>query len=273
MAAAARGRGRGRGGFGVPKPGKSGEKSEQQADISTEKSSNEFDLTKVLNDLGENTLDTQVKEISHHISQSSSSTKLKDVVDHLIQRTIKKSDFAPLAAKVANKLCSDESFGIAFRGDLLKSTQEQYKKRESIRANSTSEWIGLACFICELFRHLRTGEAPLRPLAAAVHQTLSELLSSEGQNGNNDEELEGDEIDCFYENFKGVGFLLETVNQEKAEELLGMMRDTILSDNSSAKTRCLLLEMLEFHARQGKISSKVEDYFSDKLAEIMANEL
>lgn len=213
MAAAARGRGRGRGGFGVPKPGKSGEKSEQQADISTEKLSNEFDLTKVLNDLGENTLDTQVKEISHHISQSSSSTKLKDVVDHLIQRTIKKSDFAPIAAKVANKLCSDESFGIAFRGDLLKSTQEQYKKRESIRVNSTSEWIGLACFICELFRHLRTGEAPLRPLAAAVHQTLSELLSSEGQNGNSDEELEGDEIDCFYENFKGVGFLLETVNQ------------------------------------------------------------
>lgn len=52
-----------------------------------------------------------------------------------------------------------------------------------------------------------------------------------------------------------------------------MMRDTILSDNSSAKTRCLLLEMLEFHARQGKISSKVEGYFSDKLAEIMANEL
>lgn len=65
----------------------------------------------------------------------------------------------------------------------------------------------------------------------------------------------------------------DSSGQEKAEELLGMMRDTILSDNSSAKTRCLLLEMLEFHARQGKISSKVEDYFSDKLAEIMANEL
>lgn len=66
--------------------------------------------------------------------------------------------------------------------------------------------------------------------------------------------------------------LLLFFGQEKVEELLGRMRDTILADDSSAKTRCLLLELLELHAGHWAIPSKVEDYFSDKLADIMASE-
>ena len=51
-----------------------------------------------------------------------------------------------------------------------------------------------------------------------------------------------------------------------------MIRDAILADNTSAKTRCLLLELLEVHAGHWEITPKVERYYSDKLAEIMANE-
>lgn len=212
--AATRGRGIGRGrGFGIPKAGRPGESqtTDQKKSSSNEKLSDEFDLTKVLNDLKDETLPAQVEKILQYISESNSSTKIKEVVDHLTQRTIKNSEFARLAAKAANKLCLEESYGNAFRADLLKSTQEHYKKRESIREKSTSDWIGLVGLICELFNHLRTGEAPLKPLAGAVHQTLSELLR-EGQAGSKEEE-EVDEIDCFYEHFKTVGPLLESVNQ------------------------------------------------------------
>ncbi|KAL9985209.1 hypothetical protein ACROYT_G007583 [Oculina patagonica] len=211
---ATRGRGIGRGrGFGIPKAGRPGETqtAAQQNNSSIEKSSDEFDLGKVLNDLKEDTLSTQVEKISQYISDSNSSTRIKEVVDLLTQRTIKNSEFAPLAAKFANKLCVEESFGNAFRADLLKSTQENYKKRESIREKSTSDWIGLVGLICELFNHLRTGGAPLKPLAGAVHQTMSELLR-EGPAGSKGEE-EVDEVDCFYEHFKTVGQLLENVNQ------------------------------------------------------------
>lgn len=209
-----RGRGIGRGrGFGIPKAGRPGETqtTDQQKNSSIVKSSDEFDLGKVLNDLKEETLSTQVEKISKYISDSNSSTKITEVVDLLTQRTIRNSEFAPLAAKVANKLCMEESFGIAFRADLLKSTQENYKKREKIREKSTSDWIGLVGLICELFNHLRTGGAPLKPLAGAVHQTMSELLR-EGPAGSKEEE-EVDEVDCFYEHFKTVGQLLENVNQ------------------------------------------------------------
>lgn len=210
-----RGRGIGRGrGFGIPK-GKPGETqtTDPQKNSSNVKLSDGFDLVKVLNDLrDDDTWPAQVQKISQYITDSDSSTRIKELVDHLTQRTIKNSEFAPLAAKVANKLCSDESFGNAFRADLLKSTQEHYKKRQSIREKSLTEWIGLASLICELFNHLRsTGDVPLKPLAGAVHQTMSELLR-EGQAGG-EVELEMDEIDCFYEHFKTAGELLESVNQ------------------------------------------------------------
>ena len=50
------------------------------------------------------------------------------------------------------------------------------------------------------------------------------------------------------------------------------IRDTILADNTTAKTRCLLMELLELRTGQWKISSGVERYYCDMLADIMANQ-
>ena len=209
----ARGRGIGRGrGFGVPKtqtrPGETAD--EHKNGSSSDRATEEFDLEKLLSNLKEENVDEKVKKLTKYISSSDSSTKIKQVVDLLSQRTMEDSEFAPLAATVANKLCSEESCGNAFRGCLLKTTQENYQNRENIREKSKSEWIGLVGLICELFNRLRTGQAPLRPLAGAVYQTMSELLR-EGDTANQEEEE--DEIDCFYQHFKTVGKLLETTDQ------------------------------------------------------------
>lgn len=50
------------------------------------------------------------------------------------------------------------------------------------------------------------------------------------------------------------------------------IRDTILADSATPKTRCLLLELLELRACQWKINSDVVCFYSDTLADIMANE-
>ncbi len=60
--------------------------------------------------------------------------------------------------------------------------------------------------------------------------------------------------------------------QEKADELVGKMRDTILADNTTAKTRCLLMELLELRACQWNMNPDVERSYSDMLADIMARE-
>ena len=216
MAFVARGRGIGRGrGFGIPKAQtRPGEDSDGQKNTSSESAhaTEEFDLSKHLCDLRESNLDDKGEQLSKYISSSDSSTKIKQVVDLLCQRTMTDSDFAPLAAKVASKLCCEESCGSAFRSCLLKNTQENYKNRASIREKSLGKWFGLVGLICEFFNHLRTGEAPLKPLAGAAFQTMSELLREEDA-ANERQDVEEDEIDCFYQHFKTVGQLLESVDQ------------------------------------------------------------
>lgn len=217
---ATRGRGIGRGrGFGVPKTqSKPGETTYVQQNSSQSKTTQEIDLKRLLSDLKEESLDDKVDKLSSYICSSDSAgdhsaSKITQVVDSLIQRSMKDSEFSPLAAKVANKLCSDETNGNTFRSALLKATQENYKNRESIRRQSVSEWMGLVSLICELFSHLRTGGLPLKPLAGAVYQTLVELLRVEEAIVSQNKDEEEDEIDCFYLNFKTVGKLLKSVDQ------------------------------------------------------------
>ncbi|KAM7449718.1 hypothetical protein ABFA07_002387 [Porites harrisoni] len=276
---ATRGRGIGRGrGFGVPKTqSKPGETTYVQQNSSQSKSTQEIDLKRLLSDLKEESLDDKVDKLSSYICSSDSAgdhsaSKITQVVDSLIQRSMKDSEFSPLAAKVANKLCSDETNGNTFRSALLKATQENYKNRESIRRKSVSEWMGLVSLICELFNHLRTGGLPLKPLAGAVYQTLVELLRVEEAIVSQNKDEEEDEIDCFYLNFKTVGKLLKSVDQAKFDDLVGGIRDTILADNTTGKTRCLLLELLELYARDWNISTDLERYYCDMLADIMAKD-
>lgn len=217
---ATRGRGIGRGrGLGAPKTqSKPGGTTCVQQNSSESRSTQAIDLKILLSDLKEESLDDKVDKLSSYICSSDSAgdhstSKIKQVVDSLIQRSMKDSEFAPLAAKVANKLCSDETNGSTFRSALLKATQENYKNRESIRRNSVSEWMGLVSLICELFNHLRSGGLPLKPLAGAVYQTMVELLRVKEAIVSQNKDEEEDEIDCFYFRFKAVGKLLESVDQ------------------------------------------------------------
>ena len=54
------------------------------------------------------------------------------------------------------------------------------------------------------------------------------------------------------------------------DQLVGVIRDTILAEDTTAKTRCLLVELLELRLRHWTLSSDVESYYCDKLADIMA---
>ena len=57
------------------------------------------------------------------------------------------------------------------------------------------------------------------------------------------------------------------------DELVGKVRDTILGIGATAKTRCLLLELVELRTSQWNLNRDVERYYSDTLADIMAKEI
>ena len=55
------------------------------------------------------------------------------------------------------------------------------------------------------------------------------------------------------------------------DDLIKTVRDTIIMDeNSSPRTRCLLLEVLELYWNSWNLERDIEQYYSDTLADIMA---
>ena len=55
-------------------------------------------------------------------------------------------------------------------------------------------------------------------------------------------------------------------------ELLRDLRDTIVKHKTSARSRCLLLEMMELKSLNWAMSKDVEQYYADTLADLMAQE-
>ena len=210
----ARGRGRGRGITPHQPLRRPGETFEQKSETTVATSSNGKaeeksdlrveSLTKAIDELRFKSSDEAFAGVTRQAKEfATTDDKLKQIVDHLTQRCKADSEFAATAVAVGDRLCKLDEIGPKFRGYLLKAAQENYKNREVIKTKSVTEWLGVICFICEIFKVLRINEAPLKPLAGPLYVMLAELLKGEN----------AEEIDCFNMQFRDIGKLLESVSE------------------------------------------------------------
>ena len=57
------------------------------------------------------------------------------------------------------------------------------------------------------------------------------------------------------------------------DNLLRLIRDTIVKPKTSARTRCLLLEMMELKSLNWVMSKEIQEYYAEALADLMEQEL
>ena len=202
MAALARGRGRRTSGPSAPlrRPGEPPKGPKEEEGVS-------FDsLAKLIKDFSLKSSESLLEEVTaKFIAYCTSDTRLQDVAEHLCQKSLNDMEFAKPAAQIASKLCTLENTGVKFRSLFLKQSQDCYKNRDAIRKKSCEEWMGLVSFICQTFNAVRISDAPLKPLAGAAYQVLTELLTAEGRSD--------DEVDCFNQQFRAAGKLLQSVDK------------------------------------------------------------
>ena len=203
----ARGRGRGRGISSrqpLRRPGDSADGANSNGIDGKEVCDIAF-LTKAINKLRFEPSDEGFERVTKLAKEfGTSDEKLKQIVDHLSQKSKEDSDFVATGIGIAKRICREDDIGPKFRGFLLKSAQEDYNSREEIKKKALSRWIGVVCFISEIFKVLRVKEAPLKPLASPIYSMISELLR---------EEENEEEIDCFNLVFREIGGLLESVDK------------------------------------------------------------
>lgn len=147
-------------------------------------------------------------EVKNLVLKAKESTKTDEnfsqIIDILYQKVFEDNDFAETVAQLGNQLSSLEEIGGKFRSRLLKRAQEHYKNREKLCKDSLSEWTGLLSLLCEIFRILKISGEPLKPLTGPIYEMLGEILLNVD---------DGVKIECFYQNFKNVGKMLQTIDK------------------------------------------------------------
>lgn len=218
---AGRGRGRGRGAIVVEnRPGKAADgpsppkvQSEASKEPIAPSPVNKFNelcgefkgLKVTSNDALLSDLATKAKDLSksdeHYIK----------IIDILYQKVFQDNECAAKIAQLGNLLSSLDDVGGKFRSCLLKRAQEHYKNRDKLKKDSASEWTGLLCFLCEIFKVLRISGSPLKPLTGPIYKLLGEVL----------QKLDDSEhIDCFYVQLKNIGKMLSDLDKVNIKCLL-----------------------------------------------------
>ena len=158
---------------------------------------------------------TVVKDIMKRMDDSTESQIMKTVVPEiellkeetmealvkaLSEKALSDACFAVTAAKVIKKIWDNESLHSYVRNPLLKQIQGNYTNRNELR--KVNMFYGLCVYICELFKHLRVKDKPLRPIGDAVVSLLKELLENKDKPSDED-------LFCFYQELESVGEVIE----------------------------------------------------------------
>ncbi|XP_031573026.1 CBP80/20-dependent translation initiation factor-like [Actinia tenebrosa] len=204
-------------------------------------------------------------EVKDLVQKAKDSTKTDEnfsqIIEILYQNVFKDNETAEIAAQVGSQLSSLEGIGGKFRSCLLKRAQDHYKNRENLSKDSLSEWTGLLSLLCEIFRVLKISGQPFKPLAGPISEMMGEILLNVD---------DGVKIECFYQNFKNVGKMLQAIDKTKMEFLMCKIRDSIISEQSNPETRCMLIELLELHASNWILNQDVQRFYCDAMADILA---
>lgn len=155
---------------------------------------------------GQDDLNSLVQKAKESTKNDEDFTK---IIDILYQKVFEDNEFAGIVAQVGNQLSSLEEIGGRFRSCLLKRAQEYYKNREQLNKDSLSEWTGLLSLLCEIFRVLKISGEPFKPLAGPIYEMMGDILLNVD---------DGVKIECFYQNFRNVGKMLQTIDKVRGKE-------------------------------------------------------
>ena len=244
MASRARG-GRGRGGSGIRvERGPSGRERQPKPIRSIE------ELTDKLYSLNQRNIETYGDTFAGMVlDYSTDDGKIKDIVDVIFDTTVQSKEYASLGAKVCERIIvpsnEKESECVSarrsqFRSILLKRFQSEYKQKEQVRASSIESWLAIFSFLCEVFQSVRVGQEPIQVVGKAILSTMSWMVQLQ--------DCDDDEIECVCMYLKSAGQLLDTINHDGMKNLVKYLRPLVITRKSTARRRCLILEVLEYRA-------------------------
>ncbi|XP_057295469.1 MIF4G domain-containing protein A-like [Hydractinia symbiolongicarpus] len=207
-----------------------------------------------------------LSKIPSEIQKIKSADNMKEFVNLLCKKSLKEPDFAVSAARLCNELWNDNELKSLVKAPLLAAVQNNYKKRDKFKKKKTEKFFGLCVLLCELYKVLRIKDRPLCPLTSPVCQMLKELIEQPTQ-------ISSEDVFYFYQELESVGQIIQNEDQNKMDDIINTARQiAISSQNLSPAVRCRLIQLIELHAANWKMSDELIVMYEDLQQDLLCQE-
>ena len=196
---------------------------------------------------------------------STNEDKLREAVTLIFDVVVEERDNASLGAKIfliisqskPNESQAAASKRTLFLKSLLSRFQVEFGQKEATRAGSIEHWLSVFSFCCEVFHRVRIRGAPISVAGKAIIKSMEWLLSIE--------DCDDDEIECVCTYLKTFG---KELNKDQVKKVIVLLRKQAVSRKSSCKTRCVVLEVLEYRAMGWQdIDHELDEFYLDAISD------
>ena len=271
---ASRGRGRAGAGHGRP-PGRSHAGGAMPGGSKPKTPGTVKELGTYLNSLNESNFESYGELFADMVLDYSRRGKerLQETVELVFTTTVQSRDYAPLGARVCEKITQESAEDPAekrelrseFRKQLFIQLQGNFKNRESIRVQSIEAWLAIFAFMCEISPRVKVSDKPFAPLCKAILSAVEFMLCHE--------DVVFDEIDCVCSSLKVCGNVVEQQCPERFNEIFTELRKELIFGKHGCQARCSILELVEFrYMKWSDPNSTLIDFYADAMADATAQD-
>ena len=175
-------------------------------------------------------------------------SRVMDAVNLIFDTIVVNKDYSCLGSKVCKLIVQGGShhhraqheinaLHSVFMHQLLSRFQFEVNRMKETRSKSIELWLGIFAFLCEIYRTIQVGGEPIQVVGKAILQTVEIML---GFVDSVDEEF-----NCICTKMKVCGQLLEKQAPIQVEKIFDSLRQHVISDKSSCKRRCYIMELIE----------------------------
>ena len=256
------GRGRGRGRGSSSHPGKSSAERRPKTPSTIE------ELKEYLLSLNEGNFDTYGEIFANMmLGFSTNEGKVKEAVSLVFETIVEDRENVSFGARVcraiANPSNPSEQLSMTatlFLKKLLNRFQLEFDNKESTRMVSIERWLSIFSFLCEVFHCIRLKGQPISVAGRAIVTCMEWLVSQE--------DSDDDEVECVCSYLKTLGKDLDNISKDKVKSVVGLLRKRVVGRKSSCKSRCVILEVLEFRAMGWQDrDNELDEYYLDAITD------
>ncbi|XP_012274003.1 uncharacterized protein LOC105696248 [Orussus abietinus] len=200
----------------------------------------------------------EVNEIAKLITSIADNNKLQQLIEQLYKQALEDRDFGiKLAIVLSDKyICCISNTDTMLRSLLLTAMQSDFNRKEELREQNKQQFLNAVSFLGEIYYRFRLCGTPVKVLAIPLLNYMKMLLETASE----------EDIELATTQASINGRKIYEKNQVELEQFLINVRTVLITRNLSARSRGMLLFILDLaNQRYCPLSGDLQDFYVEQL--------